>query len=229
VSLNLWRLSILLAVTTLTAACEPNVLIGAKLLSEGEGGQVGASGSPSVGGSASGMAGSGAETNGGDSSEGGEAGAAAGMGGAAGAGGAPPSEWCATASWLNEQRQFESATPSDNVVPAGSYVITYVSGAQIHDRNIGYEVTGHYTGSNMVEAGHHVYSGESPEKGTTSLWLSATGLVSGGTIADVEMKNKGHTWALEHPEAGELFIVLYDDLYEDNEGPGTRYCVTPAP
>jgi hypothetical protein len=232
VSPNPLRLATLLGVTALTASCEPNVLIGAKLLrdDEGVGGQVGASGSPSVGGTVSGSAGSGAETTGGDMTDGGDAGApGAGLGGG-GAGGAPSTpEWCATASWLNEQRLFESTTDTDNVLPAGSYVVKYVSGAQIHDVNIGYEVTAHYTGKNMIEAGHHIYSGESPEKGSTSSWLSATGLVPGGTIADVEEKNKGHTWALEHPQAGELFVILYDDVYEDNSGPGTRYCIAPAP
>ena len=231
-SLNLLRRSILVAVTVLTASCEPNVLIGTKLLrdDDGQGGQVATAGTPSTGGSSSGTAGGGADTGGADPTDGGEAGAAVGgMGGAGGAGGATSSEWCATSSWLNEPRRFESTSGGDNVIPAGSYLVKYVSGAQIHDVNIGYEVTGHYTGMNMLEAGIHIYSGESPEAGATSLWLDATGLVTGGTIANIEEKNKGHTWPLTHVESAELWVVLYDDIYGDNEGPGVHYCIVPAP
>jgi hypothetical protein len=179
----------------------------------------------------SGSGGGGADTGGAEATEGGEGGApAAGMAGAAGGAGMPVvGEWCATASWLNEPRRFESTTDGDNVIPAGGYLVRYISGAQIHDPNIGYEVTGHYTGMNMLDAGIHIYSGESPETGATSLWLDATGLVTGGTIANIEEKNKGHTWPLTHVEPAELWVVLYDDVYGDNKGPGVHYCITPAP
>jgi len=113
-------------------------------------------------------------------------------------------------------------------MPAGSYIITYVSGAQIHDVDTGYEVTGHYFGKNMIQAGHHLFTGDSPETGATSLWLDGTGLTSGGSIADVELANHGHTWPLQHT-GGELRITLYDDDYHDNSGPGSRLCIAAAP
>jgi len=147
---------------------------------------------------------------------------------AAGAGGASEVEpaWCATAPWVNTPVRF-SAEAGD-AIPAGSYVITYLSGAQIHDLDIGYEVTRHYYIKTTIEAGHHVFSGESPETGATSLWLDQEGIVGfGGTIAEVEAANRGHTWPLLHA-GGELHITLYDDDYRDNSGPGSRFCITAA-
>src|SRR5262249_46088037 len=44
------------------------------------------------------------------------------------------------------------------------------------------------------------------------------------TVSDVEQKNAGHTWSLQHA-GGPLFITYYDDYYGDNQGPGTRLCV----
>ena len=77
---------------------------------------------------------------------------------AAGAGGAAASdpEWCATAPWLNNPVRFSSE--DGDALPPGDYVITYVSGAQIHDLDIGYEVTRHYYIKTTIEAGHHVFS-----------------------------------------------------------------------
>ena len=61
------------------------------------------------------------------------------------------------------------------------------------------------------------------------LWLDENGIAgSGGTIAEVEDANRGHTWPLEHA-GGEVRITLYDDDYHDNVGPGSRFCITPAP
>lgn len=71
------------------------------------------------------------------------------------------------------------------------------------------------------------FSGESPETGATSLWLDQEGIVGfGGTIAEIEATNRGHTWPLEHA-GGELYITLYDD-YRDNVGPGSRFCIAAA-
>ncbi len=197
------------------AACDPNVVIGARWgLTEGDaGGQVGAAGSVSGGGLGAGGA-SGAE----------------GLAGEGGAGGAPSVEqWCATAPWVNEPVKF--AGDSGNIIPAGSYLLVYESGAQIHDVDIGYEVTRHYYPKNGMEAGHHLFSGESPETGATSLWLDEVGLVAtspGATIAQVERANRGHTWPFEHA-GGELEITLYDDDYHDNSGPGSRFCIVAKP
>jgi hypothetical protein len=146
--------------------------------------------------------------------------------GAAGAAGAPAvDEWCVTAPWQKPPAQFTG--DAGNAIPAGDYVITYVSGGQIHDVDIGYEVTSNYFGMNGLKAGHHIYDGESPESSPTSLWLDETGLVHGGTLAAVEAANRGHTWKLKHT-GGELFIALYDDDYHDNVGPGSRFCLTAA-
>lgn len=173
-------------VAALTAACDANVVIGARL-SLTEAGSAGQAG----------MEGSGVE------------------------------EWCATSPWDGTSAPFEA--DSGNVIPAGRYLITYVSGAQRHDPDIGYEVTGHYYGTNGLQAGHHVFSGDSPETGATSLWLDEVGIMgAGGTIAQVEAANRGHTWPLRHA-GGELYVVLYDDDYHDNQGPGTRLCITVAP
>lgn len=152
-----------------------------------------------------------------------EQGAAAGQ---AGAGGTPEPAWCAIAPWLNNPVRFDSQ--DGDAIPAGSYRITYLSGAQIHDPEIGYEVTRHYYIKTTLEAGHHFFSGESPETGATSLWLDQEGIVGfGGTIAEVEAANRGHTWPLEHA-GGELYVTLYDDDYRDNSGPGSRFCITAA-
>jgi len=160
---------------------------------------------------------------GGHASETAPAGASGGDEGGAAAGSQPI--WCVTAPWLNTPATFTSAT--GNYIPAGSYVIRYESGAQLHQPVIGYEVTAHYAVQNGLEAGHHIYSGESVETGATSLWLDDQGLVSGSSVADVENSNRGHTWPLQHG-GGELHITLYDNDYHDNLGPGSRLCVSAA-
>lgn len=214
----------------LAAACDPNVVIGAKWRVDrgddaGPGGQAGSGGSD--GGTVSGGGGTEPEV-----ALAGASGAADGGAAGAGAGGAPAlgDEWCATAPWVNSPVQFTSDTGNDDgdVIPAGSYWVTYVSGAQIHDLDIGYGVTRHYYGENGIKAGHHIFSGDSPETGATSLWLDDSGITGwGGTIAEVEEANRGHTWPLEHA-GGELYITLYDDYYGDNSGPGSRFCIVPA-
>ncbi len=143
--------------------------------------------------------------------------------GGAAAGGQPI--WCATGPWLNRPTTFTSV--AGNYIPAGSYLIRYESGAQLHQPVIGYEVTAHYSVPNGLQAGHHIYSGESVETGATSLWLDDQGLVTGSSVADVENSNRGHTWPLEHG-GGELHITLYDDDYHDNLGPGSRLCMSAA-
>jgi len=216
----------------LLAACDPNVLIGAKWGAEegGLGGQAGVAGvlGGSGGGGGGGAAGGGGASGGTEIAGGGMAAGAAGAPSAGAGGEAPVAEWCATAPVLNTPVTFTGE--SGNVIPAGSYLITYVSGAQIHDPDIGYEVTDFYTGKNGLAAGHHVFSGDSPETGDTSLRLDEEGIVgSGGSIAEVEDANRGHTWPLMHSAEGELRITLYDDDYHDNVGPGSRFCVVPAP
>jgi hypothetical protein len=228
---RLQRFLILGGVAALAAACDPNVVIGARLsLTEsGSGGQVSSAGTESSSGaggteSSGGAGGTGANASGGTESP--QAGAA-GDASSAGAGGAPSvEEWCATSPWDGTSAKFDA--DSGNIIPAGRYVITYVSGAQLHDPDIGYEVTRHYFTAAGLQAGHHLFSGENPETGATSLWLDEVGITgAGGTIAQVEAANRGHTWPLKHA-GGELQVVLYDDDYHDNKGPGTRFCVTPA-
>lgn len=212
----------------LAAACDPNVVIGARLhLAEaGAGAQVAMAGSTSDSGSGGATAGSGAA--GGSAGNESPAAGAAGEGGmpSAGAGGAPGvAGWCATSPVDGKAATF--ASDDGTVIPAGSYSITYVSGAQIHDADIGYEVTRHYYADGL-EAGHHVYSGDSPKPGT-SIWLDEVGVGgAGGTIAEIEALNYGHSWPYEHA-GGELRVVLIDDDYRDNKGPGTRFCVIHAP
>lgn len=207
------------------SACDPNVLIGARwnVSEAGGGGQAATAGSASGGSSAGTTAGSAARSEGGDAVAGSSA---AGEGGAGGA--APAPRWCVTAPWLNSPARFTSEDDTGDALPAGDYVLEYEGGAQIHDGKIGYEVTGHYYGMNGILAGHHLFSGASPETGTTQLWLEDTGLVTGGTLAHIEAANFGHTWSFKHVADGELFITLYDDVYEDNKGPGTRFCITAA-
>ncbi|HVY32317.1 MAG TPA: hypothetical protein VHB79_37530 [Polyangiaceae bacterium] len=210
------------------AACDPNVLIGERWhVAGGAAGQAAVAGTTAVAGGGSSA---GTEATAGGSAEAGEpamAGApgASGEAGAAGAAAVEPPQWCATAPWKNTPVTFTSDEVG-NVIPAGSYTITYMGGAQIHDASIGYEVTGHYI-RNGIMAGHHIFSGASPETGATQLWLDDTGLVTGGTIAHIEATNFEHTWALEH-HGGELAITLYDDVYDDNQGPGSKFCITPA-
>lgn len=148
--------------------------------------------------------------------------------GMAGEAGTPAESWCATAPWRgNDPVLFSGEHGSD--IAAGNYLVTYVSGAQIHDNRIGYEVTDYYFGDGGLHAGHHIFSGDSPETGATSLWLDEEGIVaSGGTIAEVEAGNRGHSWPLEHA-GGELFVTLYDDVFNDNSGPGTRFCIAAVP
>jgi hypothetical protein len=227
VSRRLQRGLILSGAAMLVAACDPNVLIGAKWNVDGGGlgGQAGSGGvvSPSAGTSVGAAGGGGTETV-----TAGVPGSNDGGTPSAGAGGAPPQpdEWCATSPWLNTPVQFSG--DNGNFIPAGSYLVTYVSGAQIHQVVIGFEVTGHYYGVNMLEAGHHIFSGDSPATGATSLWLDDKGLTiigPSGTIAQVEEANRGHTWPLQHA-GGELSITLLDDDYRDNSGPGSRFCIT---
>lgn len=196
------------------AACDPNILIGSKLRPGGPDEAGGPSGVVTGGGGGGGNA-----VSGGGSVS----------GGASGAGGAPDvtEAWCATSPWLDVPAATFSGD-SGTVIPAGSYVLTYVSGAQIHDAAIGYEVTRHYYAKGGLEAGHHLFSGDSPETGATSQWLDQIGIVAyGGTIEEVEAANRGHTWPLQHA-GGELHITLYDDDYHDNSGPGSHFCLTAA-
>lgn len=210
------------------AACDPNVLIGERWnVVAGAAGQVSVAGTTAVGGGGSSA---GTEASVAGTTEAGDAAVAgaAGVTGEAGAGGAPAvePEWCATAPWTNSPVTFTSDV--GNVIPAGNYVVTYKGGAQIHDGSIGYEVTDHYVVSKTgMPAGHHIFSGTSPETGATHLWLDDTGLVFGGTIAHIEATNFEHTWPLEH-HGGELAITLYDDIYDDNLGPGTKFCISLA-
>jgi hypothetical protein len=211
------------------SACDPNVLIGARwnVGEAGSGGQMSAPGGASGGGgsSAGTAAGTAGQTEGGDMAVAG-ASPLGGDGGAAGE--APQPRWCVTAPWLNAPVVFKSENAGDDLVPAGDYVLEYQGGAQIHDGKIGYEVTGHYYGKNGILAGHHLFSGASPETGATHLWLDDTGLVSGGTVANVEVANYHHSWSFKHVNDGELSITLYDDVYEDNQGPGSRFCIAAA-
>jgi hypothetical protein len=132
-------------------------------------------------------------------------------------------EWCADAPWENEPVEFQNER-GGVVIPPGDYQLVYVSGAQIHDPSVGYEVTDNYYGKQGLEAGHHVFSGATPKTSATSVWLADSGLVFGGTIRDVEEENAGHTWPLSH-EGGELYVTLFDDYYDDNSGPGVRLCL----
>lgn len=216
-------------VVVLAAACDPNVVIGARwnLAEAGAGAQAATAGTTSdsgSGGANGGFASAGGSATGGEA----EPAGAAGDGGmsSAGAGGEPGvAGWCATSPVDGKSATF--ANDAGSVIPAGNYAITYVSGAQIHDADIGYEVTGHYYVEGL-EAGHHVYSGDSPKPGT-SIWLDEVGIGgAGGTIAELEALNYGHVWPYEHA-GGALHVVLFDNDYRDNKGPGTRFCVVPAP
>jgi len=207
-------------ILVLLASCDPNVVIGAKWYVEqgGRNSETGAAGALATGNSGGGGSGGAIGDNATDL-----AGASGADQGGATAGGQPI--WCATAPWLNTPATFMSATGS--YIPSGSYVIRYESGAQLHQPVVGYEVTAHYTVPNGLQAGHHIYSGESVETGATSLWLDDQGLVTGSSVAEVENSNRGHTWPLEH-SGGELHITLYDNDYHDNLGPGSRLCVSAA-
>ena len=219
------------ALAALAQACDPNVVIGARsnLAEAGAGAQVAVAGSTSESDSGGGKVGSGGV---GGSSAGSEVQAAGAAGdrdasaGAAGAGGeAGVAGWCATSPVDGKSATFSS--DDGTVIPPGNYSITYISGAQIHDADIGYEVTRHYY-LDGLEAGHHVYSGDSPKPGT-SIWLDEVGLAgTGSTIAEIEALNSGHVWPYEHA-GGELHVVLFDNDYRDNRGPGTHFCVTAAP
>ena len=211
----------------LLTGCDPNVVIGAKWHVQAGviGGNAGQAPMSTGGGGSGGRA-----PEGGDAGTAGNAtlGGSAGEAGAAGAdaGGAPnPPAWCVLAPWLNTPVLFTSE--SGNEIPAGHYRVLYISGAQVHDPKLGYEVTGQYFGTGSIQAGHHIYSGDSPETGMTSLWLSDEGLINASSVAAVETANNDHSWALDHKESGELRITLYDDDYHDNSGPGTQLCVTP--
>lgn len=132
-------------------------------------------------------------------------------------------EWCADAPWQNEPVEFRNEA-GGVVIPPGDYQLAYVSGAQIHDPDVGYEVTDNYYGKQGLEAGHHVFSGASPKTSATSVWLTDSDLVFGGSIRDVEEANRGYGWPLSH-EGGELYVTLFDDYYDDNKGPGVRLCL----
>ena len=203
------------------------MVIGARwsLAEAGAGAQPTVAGSSNEGGSGGANVGSGGTGGSSGGSEGQAAGAAGNGGASAGAGGEPGvAGWCATSPVDGTSATFTSDDGS--VIPAGNYSITYISGAQIHDADIGYEVTRHYY-LDGLEAGHHVYSGDSPEPGT-SIWLTEVGLGgAGGTIAEIEALNYGHIWPYEHA-GGELRVVLFDNDYRDNKGPGTHFCVLPA-
>jgi hypothetical protein len=161
-------------------------------------------------------------------------------------GGSPPSEdasgpspgdadagnrsgtYCAVAPWTNSPTAF-ATTDGRGTIPAGTYTLRYVSGAQIHDASEGYEVTTHYVAANNIEAGHHLFNGASPETSSTSVWLDGTGLVGSlPTVADVEQQNAGHTWTFQHA-GGPLLVTFYDDYYGDNQGPGTLLCLDVSP
>lgn len=228
-SVRLQLLLVLGGVAALTAACDPNVVIGAKWrVPGGEGG-----GQAGVGGVVTGGVGGGGgdgDSGGSEVGPGGAGGAdEAGAGGAmAGAGGEPPLEkWCATAPWLNNPVDFANENGNPNEIPAGSYVITYLSGAQLHDVDIGYEVTARYY-QGTLEAGHHIYNGDSLETATTKLWLTSDTLTPAATVEAVEAANFGHTWPLTHT-GGVLHITLIDNVYSDNKGPGSRFCISAAP
>ena len=94
-------------------------------------------------------------------------------------------EWCATAPIQNSPALFANER-GGVVIPPGRYDVVYDSGAQIHDPDVGYEVTDHYYGKESLRAGHHLFSGESPESSATQLWLTDEGLVFGGSIQEVE-------------------------------------------
>jgi hypothetical protein len=131
--------------------------------------------------------------------------------------------FCVTAPWVNSPVQFAAADGRMSI-PAGTYTLRYVGGAQIHDGSEGYEVTAHYV-IGTIEAGHHLFNGASPETSVTSVWLDDAGTIgSQPTVTDVEQKNAGHTWSFQHA-GGPLFITYYDDYYGDNQGPGTRLCI----
>lgn len=216
-------------------ACQPNVVIGAKLAVEGEPAGEGGSGGVASGGSAGAVASAGSNVGGGvggsepvvaGASGSGDAGAPS-----AGAGGAPPEveSWCATSEWASKAA-VTFVNDDGNVIPAGNYVLTYVSGAQLHDPDLGFEVTGHYY-YGTIEAGHHLFSGDAlGEVGATKLWLEDAGTVKlgpTGTVAAVEEANKGYPWPFSHV-GGELHITFLDNDYSDNKGPGSRFCVSAA-
>jgi hypothetical protein len=196
----------------LMTGCDPRVVIGTRW---------GEPGDASSGGTGTGEPPSGTPA-GGDAAGGGGT-----VGSDAGAGGAPEApRWCAVAPWLNERVAFSGERGT--LVPAGSYRLSYESGAQIHDQSLGYEVTDHYWGKGSLEAGHHVFSGDSPAAGGTSLWLVDDGLIGGDSIDDVENANRGYAWPPLTHVGGELYITLYDDYFGDNSGPGVKLCITPT-
>ena len=130
--------------------------------------------------------------------------------------------------WTNSPTAF-ATTDGRGTIPAGTYTLRYVSGAQIHDASQGYEVTTHYVAANNIEAGHHLFNGASPETSSTSVWLDDTGLVGAmPTVAAVEQQNAGHTWTFQHA-GGPLLVTFYDDYYGDNQGPGTLLCIDVSP
>ena len=191
------------------------------------------------GGVASGAGGSGnlarTDGDGGRASEGGNAGAggSAGTGdsGSAGSssGGAGsglstgPGDFCVVAPWTNAPAQFTSESGTTNL-PAGTYTLRYLGGAQIHDATEGYEVSSHYD-IGGIQAGHHIYNGSDPSSSSTSIWLDPSNTVGSlPSVAAAEQANAGSTWTIQ-VTAGPLFITYYDNDYSDNQGPGSQFCI----
>jgi hypothetical protein len=181
--------------------------------------------------------------------DGGDGGATANGGGDAGttanggadAGASAVDEFCVTAPWTDSPAQFVAASGA-TILPAGTYTLRYMGGAQSHDDEdewaggcgeapgaspTCYEVTAHYA-IDGLEAGHHIYNGTDPVSSTTSVWLDADGLVGNlPSVAAVEQANAGHTWPLT-TTGGPLFITYYDNDYGGNVGPGSRFCLDPG-
>ncbi len=142
-----------------------------------------------------------------------------------------PADFCVVAPWNDTPQQFVSSTGA-TTIPAGSYTLRYVGGAQNHDEYQQYggnfEVSANYM-INGLEAGHHLYDGASPETSVTSIWLDATGLIGDlPDVATVQIDNAGHTWPVTLA-GGPLFVTYYDNEYDDNIGPGTQLCIDTAP
>ncbi len=154
-----------------------------------------------------------------------------------------PNDFCVVAPWTDDPQPFVSSDGSTNI-PAGTYSVRYVGGAQSHDAMDQYaggcgeqpgdfptcfEVTAHYDAFG-IEAGHHIYNGANPYSAdsTTSFWIDGITVGNLPTVAAVEQANVGHTWTLAHA-GGPLFITYYDNDYGGNVGPGTQFCIDASP
>ncbi|MFI5300354.1 MAG: hypothetical protein ACHREM_19880 [Polyangiales bacterium] len=149
-----------------------------------------------------------------------------------------PADFCVVAPWLNTPQQFVSASGA-TTIPAGTFTLRYVGGAQSHDDLDEYaggcgekagvsptcfEVTAHYLIAGL-QAGHHIYDGADPGSSTTSVWLDGTGTVGNlPDVASVEKANAGHTWPITLA-GGPLYITFLDNDYGGNVGPGTQLCI----